>query len=183
MSKTPADDQAKDYLNQIQDIIVNQYESGYRYSRTELKDILDSIVRVVDGYANHSAVRQSVERQAVLSLREKHSEPIVSATIHSDDYRLETTFQANRWLSEATDQEIKDLASIDWGGDSAADEIAYFMEPLDSDVERVLDYSRIATQVSGDPMGFEVHVDATEALAWLQAHKPELWTEMAGGQA
>ncbi len=111
-------------------------------------------------------------------MRQKHSRPMISAEIHSDDYRSEAKFQANRWLTAATDAEIKALAAVDWGGDLEADAVDYFMEPLDLGVERVLEYSRTAIQMLGDRMGFEVRVDETEARAWLTIHRPELFREM-----
>jgi hypothetical protein len=175
---------AQDAMNQISDIIVNHHEAGYKYTQNELRRILHSIVEVVELFEGSKAgigpihgTRRTPEADLEIQLR--HSQPVVSATIHSDDHHSVAAFQANRWLSDASDDQIKELFAISWGGDLEADEVAYFMEPLDLSVELALDYSRTGKQLSGDPMGFEVHVDGTEALAWLSAHRPELFKELS----
>lgn len=175
---------AQDAMNQISDIIVNHYEAGYKYKQKELRRILESIVEVVGLFDGSKAgtgpvhgARRSPE--AELEMRQRHSQPVVSATIHSDDYHSVAAFHANRWLSEASDDEVKELAAVNWGGDLEADEVAYFMEPLDLAVELVLDYSRTGMQLSGDPMGFEVYVDGAETLAWLAVHRPGLFKELS----
>jgi hypothetical protein len=175
---------AQDAMNQISDIIVNHYEAGHKYKQKELRRILESIVEVVDqfeGSKTGTGAAHGVRRSpdAELEIQQRHSQPVVSATIHSDDYHSVATFQANRWLLDASDDEVKELGAVNWGGDLEADAVAYFMEPLDLAVELVLDYSRSRKQLSGDPVGSEVHVDGTEALAWLAVHRSELFKELS----
>ncbi len=43
----------QDVQDQITDIIVNEYEADHRYSRKELRRILDSIVDVIDQHVGH----------------------------------------------------------------------------------------------------------------------------------
>lgn len=47
MGRRP-DHKALDVLNQIEDVIVNHYEEGYRYTARELRQILDAIVAILD---------------------------------------------------------------------------------------------------------------------------------------
>jgi hypothetical protein len=149
-----------------------------------LRRFLESILDVVDLFEGSNAETGSMHGarrspEAELEIQQKHSQPVVSATIHSDDHHSVAAFQANRWFSDASDDEVKELAAVNWGADLEADDVAYFMEPLDLEVELVLDYSRTGKQLSGDPMGFEVLVDRTEALAWLAVHRPELFKELS----
>jgi hypothetical protein len=178
MAEQQPDSHPQDALNQIEDILVNRYEASCKYKLKELTEILDSIAVVLDAYHGRSVEAPEIPPDT-LTMRERHSEPVVSAIIHSDDRRIEATFQANRWFSEATDEEIKDLAGIGWGYDLEADRIAYFMEPLDVEVEEVLNYCRSAKRLSSDPIGFEVLVDKAQAAAWLAVHRPGLWEEIA----
>ena len=181
MAEQQPDSHPQDALNQIEDILVNRYEAGCKYKLKELTEILDSIAAVLDAYHGRSVEAPEIPPET-LKTRERHSEPVVSAIIHSDDRRIEASFQANRWFSEAADEEIKDLAGIGWGHDLEADRIAYFMEPLDVEVEKVLDYCRSAKRLSSDPIGFEVQVDKAQAAAWLAVHRPGLWKEIAAAE-
>ena len=181
MAEQQPDSHPQDALNQIEDILVNRYEAGCKYKLKELTEILDSITTVLDAYHGRTVEAPEIPPET-LTTRERHSEPVVSAIIHSDDRRIEASFQANRWFSEATDEEIKDLAGIGWGYDLEADRIAYFMEPLDVEVEKVLDYCRSAKRLSSDPIGFEVLVHKAQAAAWLAVHRPRLWEEIAAAE-
>jgi|ERR1035441_4437114 hypothetical protein len=101
-------------------------------------------------------------------LRETQSGPVVIARIISDDKVCETGFHANRWLGQASEEEIQDLAQSGWGGSLAADYVGQFMESRDINVENVLEHSRKLKT------GFEVYVDEIAARRWLAAHRPEL---------
>lgn len=119
--------------------------------------------------------------QAIQPDREQHrvqSEPIITAIIRSDDRVKSTDFPANRWFAEASDEDIRDLASIDWGYELEADRIAYYLEPLNLNIELVLDHCRERKRASGEPVGFEVSVDKDQAMRWLAAHRPTLWQEL-----
>jgi len=181
MAEQQPDSHLQDALNQIEDILVNRYEAGRKYKLKELTGILDSIAAVLDAYHGRTVEAPEIPPEA-LTTRERHSEPVVSAIIHSDDRRIEASFQANRRFSQAANEEIKDLVGIGWGHDLEADRIAYFMEPLDVEVEKVLDYCRSAKRLSSDLIGFEVLVDKAHAAAWLAVHRPGLWKEIAAAE-
>jgi hypothetical protein len=101
-------------------------------------------------------------------LREKQSMPVVTARIISDDKVCETAFHTNRWLGQASEDEIRDLAHSGWGGSLPADQVAQFMESRDFQVEQVLDHSRKLKT------GFEVYVDEIATRRWLAVHRPDL---------
>lgn len=161
-------------MGEISDIIVNHYEAGYKYTAKELRQILESIVDIVDAYSGVTKVPPA-KAPPSSEVTKRHAEPLIAAVIHSDDHGRKSSFQANRWFSTATDEEIRELAAIGWGYDLEADRIGYFMEAIDLEVEKVLEYCREATGTSREPIGFEVSVDKDQAMAWLRVHKPELW--------
>ena len=92
----------------------------------------------------------------------------VKASIHSDDYVYEHDFDASPWFQTATLKEIKELSKCGWGGDQAADAVAYELEDTNEDIGHLLAYCQ-----KKDECGFEVHVDETSAKRWLLEHRAE----------
>jgi len=93
---------------------------------------------------------------------------MIKAEIHSDDHHMQHDFDATPWFKQASDEEIIALAKCGWRGDYAADVVALHT-PDNEGIERVLIYVR-----SQDEMGFEVVVDADQAIAWVQEHRTPL---------
>ena len=91
---------------------------------------------------------------------------MIRATIHSDDYAAKADFDATPWLTTATDSQIEQLMKCDFGGDYAADAVAHWTR--DGRVAGVLRYAELAGT------GFECHVDADAAEAWIAKHRPHL---------
>lgn len=98
----------------------------------------------------------------------------VSAEIHSDDHVFAANFSATEFFEQASEPELLALAECGWRGDYAADAVALFMEDKDPEVAFVLASVRERQEAGfdGDHSGFEVSVNAEEALAWLQAKRP-----------
>jgi len=96
----------------------------------------------------------------------------IPAEVHSDDWVYEAKFDALPWFQQASDDEIKALADIDWGGNHEADEVARFCDD-DADVKAVFDYLD-----HRQDQGYECHVDGDKALAWFKDNKPDLWWAM-----
>ena len=88
---------------------------------------------------------------------------MISAEIHSDDFRFKVDFDATPWFEQATSEQIIALIKCDWRGDYAADDVATFFEDVNSKIANLLDYCR---RGEGD-FGFEVSVNGEEALNWL----------------
>lgn len=87
----------------------------------------------------------------------------VPAYIRTDDLVHEGHFDASPWFDQATADEIEALRAIGWRGDYAADDVGWFMQDLDDDVDEVL------TAVDEHSLGFEVIVDPDAAEAWVAA--------------
>lgn len=178
MGRQP-ESKAQDILNQIEDVILNHYEDDHKYTARELRQILDSIVAILDTYkALDASVVPAASAIALQSQPDPHSEPRVPAVVYSDDHAKRATFPANRWFAVASDEEIRDLARIGWGYDLEADRIAYFLRDLYSQIEQVLEYCRQSKWASTEPVGFEVSVNKAQAMAWLATHRSDLWQEL-----
>lgn len=102
----------------------------------------------------------------------------VEAEVHSDDHHVNIEFDAAGWFAQARDDEIETLAKSDWGGNYKADDVAEHFE--NTTTKRLFDYLRCdPTMGNDDPVGFECHVDAEQAVAWLHRHRPELAQRIA----
>lgn len=102
----------------------------------------------------------------------------VSATVHTDDYKFEFTFNATRWFESADDAMITALAHCGFGGDKPADDVAVFFDGEVPNVTKVFKYLSLDPLMfgsKGDPVGFECYVEPEEARAWIKANKPALF--------
>ncbi|HET6843525.1 MAG TPA: hypothetical protein VFK06_17870 [Candidatus Angelobacter sp.] len=97
----------------------------------------------------------------------------VPAECHTDDYVVEATFDAEQWFSQASDEEIVDLASCGWGGDYAADRVAEFIAGFHEQVSSVFIYLRIVAYKKDRP-GYECFIDPAAAMTWIGEHRPHL---------
>ena len=98
---------------------------------------------------------------------------MIQAEVHSDDWAAEAKFDATPYFEQASDEELKELADCDYGGDYAADDVARFFEDTDEGVAFVFKY----LDARGD-QGFECHVDVEQAEAWIRANRPDLAKEL-----
>ena len=78
---------------------------------------------------------------------------MIKAKLHSDDNVYQFEFDATDWFLQATDEEIAELVTRDYGGMSA-DRIVLFFEDRNTSVGILLDYCR-----SNHSVGFECHID------------------------
>ena len=113
-------------------------------------------------YLNFDMVQPKQEKVPV-------SDMIIPAEVHDDDRRFEISFDALPWFLQASDQEILDLAAIDWGGEMESDEVAIFMAERDDEIEDMFKYMN---------RGFECHVDAEAARRWIKRSNPELYNQL-----
>lgn len=97
----------------------------------------------------------------------------ITAQSYSDDRNVDVRYDAFDWFRQASAEDIYALAECGWGGDYPADAIAqFFAEKLDgvaaifAHIENVSD--------TRNSVGHETHVDATEALTWLDANRPDV---------
>lgn len=100
----------------------------------------------------------------------------ISAECHSDDRIYEVSFDATPWFEQATDEEIIELAYCGWGGDYAADIVATDLPGDNKELAALFSYLAVIASIphKRDEKGFEVHVNETEAMVWLDVHRPHL---------
>ncbi len=95
----------------------------------------------------------------------------IAAEVHSDDFVMKAQFDAEPWFLQASDAEIIALQECGWGGDQPADELARDAAEGNVDVDKVLEYCVLV-----DTVGFECHIDADQAIAWIKTNRPHIDT-------
>lgn len=110
-----------------------------------------------------------------------NSKIVIPAEAHSDDHVIEVEFDSEAWFESASDDEIRALAGIDWGGDYEADQIALTLSEYDEDLKSLFDYLYLRNnrEHAHPKIGYEVHVREAAALDWLSTKKPVLYAELA----
>jgi hypothetical protein len=79
--------------------------------------------------------------------------PTVMASCHTDDWAIDLgcetgdRFDATPFFASASDQELRDLIAIDFGGDLAADALAELAETYDPRVVAMFAYIRLRGQI------------------------------------
>lgn len=107
---------------------------------------------------------EEVNRPAELA--ESATVPKVHASTHDDDYKFEIKkFHCTAWFEQASDEEIKALIDCDFGGDYGADAVAEFYDGIIPEITEMFRFK---------DKGFECHVNAEEAWAWIKVHRPHL---------
>lgn len=106
---------------------------------------------------------------------------LVRAEVHSDDHIIEGRFFANRWLANASDVDLVELAHQDWGNCEIADAVARSFEHIGL-VAAVFAHCQ---QQHGlrRAIGFECTLRAEDALAWVRQHRPALWEQLSAARA
>ena len=101
---------------------------------------------------------------------------MINANAYSDDHIFTAKFDATEFFKQAELKEIVQLASIGWGGDYAADDVATFFEDKVGfeDVTKIFEYTRMKEDI-----GFECHVDEKDAMIWLRDNRPDVFEAVA----
>lgn len=94
----------------------------------------------------------------------------IKAECHSDDWIREAKFDATPWFVQASAESMGELAKCSWGGDYPADEVAQFMAEHDQGVLKMFQYLNLVSDQKDAP-GFECHVAAADAMAWLTENR------------
>lgn len=102
----------------------------------------------------------------------------IKARAHSDDRVFEAEFDAVIWFEDATDDQIRELAKIGWGGDSAANEVAQFCKVSNQALVNMFCYLSLG-RIAGAQKGceFECTVDRASVKDWLNKFRPHLVEE------
>ena len=93
----------------------------------------------------------------------------IQAEAHSDDRVVEVIFDAQQWFEQASDDEILALRDCGFGGDYPSDAVALFTAEHDEKVKRLFTYLDILGE-GRKTMGFECHVEESDAEVWLIEH-------------
>jgi len=92
----------------------------------------------------------------------------IKAEVHTDDHTHEVNFDAEKWFDQASDIELRQLKECGFGGDYPADAVARWFEDENLEIHELMVYSRV------NNIGYECHVDKTDALAWLKKNRPQV---------
>lgn len=120
----------------------------------KIREIWDSGVRPL-GYCKALAVEYF-----------KNGGAVIRAEVHSDDFKMQADFDATPWFMAASKGAIVELSECGWRGDYPADNVAQFMARQNPEVEKVLDYATLQSE-----MGFECLVNEADAKAWLKENR------------
>lgn len=97
---------------------------------------------------------------------------MIRAEVHDDEFRTSARFDATLWFEQASDEEILELAKIDWRGDYQADAVAEFFEGHDVGTPDTVEDVFKAVNVLDT--GYECSVEPEDAVRWVQANRPHL---------
>lgn len=124
------------------------------------------------------------ERNHIMKNIESKTLAIIPAEAHSDDFVIKAEFDAVPWFERASDQEIRDLAGCEWGGDLPADHVVFALEESVPELARLFTYLEIIADdpAKKDCLGFECRVDESRALEWLKSHRPAIWAALTGSK-
>lgn len=111
-----------------------------------------------------------------MTAEEHEYQRVIKAEAHSDDHAVEVEFDADTWFKQATDQEIVDLVCCEFGGDYPADAVARDSAVWVFKLADMFTYIEIRHKV--EAMGFECHVDANDAVAWIKDNRPSITLNM-----
>jgi hypothetical protein len=94
---------------------------------------------------------------------------MIKAECHSDDRKIEVSFDAEPFIIQATNEQLKGIIACGLGGDYPADRIVEFFAGTLNDVRKMFDYCADKDE------GFECHITDTEAFwAWIKKNRPAL---------
>ena len=101
---------------------------------------------------------------------------VVPAEVHTDDLVFQIDFDAEPFLRNADDANLRALRAYGWGCDETADRLAIEREPYLEEIARMFKYlDAIQQQPSKkDESGFEVIIDVEAAEQWVRAHRPDV---------
>ncbi len=101
---------------------------------------------------------------------------MISAEVHSDDYKVEIHFDATEYFQAASGSDLVDLVRCGWGGDYPGDYVALHFESRET--ASLFEYLSLRPEMYGESVGFECHVDEGDAMAWIAQNRPELMIKL-----
>jgi len=101
----------------------------------------------------------------------------IRAWVTMDGDRKAVNFNAHPYFEQASDDELRGLLDCDFRGDYPADRVAEFMAFLDPDVARFFQVHKSFNNnltPGEDAIGFEVVVNAHDALRFIRENRPQV---------
>jgi len=98
---------------------------------------------------------------------------VIRAEVHSDDHKVEVSFDATTWFEQASQDEIESVAGCGWQFDYPTDNIAIWYSDTNEEVQKLFFYLGIVQD-----QGFGCSVNPEDALAWLSSNRPEAWLQI-----
>lgn len=98
---------------------------------------------------------------------------MIQAKAWSDDHKIEVEFDATRWFTRATDEQILRLAHCDWGMDYPADEVVQEATGWDRNTRKLLAYLELINEKE-TTVGSDCQVTGEQSLAWILHNRPWL---------
>ena len=152
----------------------------------EVCGIVGPLPRGREALPNVERARVSARGSQAVAERVGHRrlwEPRVSASLHSDDYRVSVPcFDATPWFAQARDEQIRALQEEGYGGNYTADSVAELAADYDPQVAQLYTYLEIVNSKE-TVCGSDCYVNPDEARAWLKIHRPHLLAHEQEGEA
>ena len=99
------------------------------------------------------------------------------ATLYSINSSQTLKFSILEWLNQASDEDILDVALIDFSCGVPTDFIAYYYENTNLEVETFLKEAQEGTP-ENIAMGFECRVNKEEALEWIKINRNHIFVKL-----
>jgi hypothetical protein len=109
---------------------------------------------------------------------------MIRAECHAADNARAIDFDATPWFEAADPESIVRLARRDWSSQAVADALS--VRPGYERLREVIAYARdrLRAESREDPLWptFACRVSTTEALAWLETHRPDVAAKVRRGE-
>jgi len=105
------------------------------------------------------------------------SGPEVPARFYTDCHTFEVTFDARVYLQQASDEVLRSIMCVGYGGDCCTDNVAEYLvdHGLNEELQEAFDFLRAVNRRAGkDPTGSECQLDGQAYLRWMKACRPQV---------
>lgn len=115
-----------------------------------------------------------IERAQKASRAPGLQDPRVAAKFWTDDQVFQVSFEAQAYLQQASDEELRSILEVGCSRDYSTDAIAEYMrdEKLEDGICQAFGYLDVRNKGSWETVGFEVEVDKRSFYRWLDAQRP-----------
>jgi hypothetical protein len=107
--------------------------------------------------------------------------PVVTAKFWTDDYVVEASFEAQAYMSQASDAALRGIFEVGFVGDSWTDVAAEYAAEVLKNPDILEGFEYLNARNKGrrrDTLGFECSIDPETFLLWMDANKKPLLARM-----